>query len=991
MPRRRYRLFIICAAVICFMLYRVLLNSWDEPPSYAPVRFADEDTGAQDHTHVVQRPPSNPPPPPNDENTFVKEKPLVEDKKPTADGGAHGATNPSGTGPSSEGEDDPEVNQGSSTRPDQNSAVKVPDPEVEADTETGSGTSEQVTDNAAAGSNAEQYQSEGQPLQWQNPPNDASGNTPNDGESMAPKIHWKKPKEHFPVPTESVIPLPTGQPKTIPRIQYDFPAESDNARAKRVLRQRMVRDAISRAWSGYRKFAWMHDELSPVSGKFRDPFCGWSATLVDAMDTLWIAGLKDEFDDAAKGVANIDFTYTIKSSIPVFETTIRYLGGLLAAFDVSGGKSGAYPILLEKAVELGEVLMGIFDTPNRMPVLYYHWQPDATSQPRRAGRVGVAELATLSMEFTRLAQLTGEDKYYDAVARITDALVELQEAGTTIPGLFPENLDASGCNRTATTLRDTVSPEAQTQVDAEGLPLNPLGYSPNDPRLEAGSGGGVSVDDRIQRRDGTSGSISSESDGVSTIEDSTTPSIPQPPFTANGQTEGWDCVPQGLVGSGFGFETYHMGGAQDSAYEYFPKEWLLLGGLEPKYQKLHEDTIDAINEWLMFRPMLKGDWDVLFPAKVTTNGQPQRDLMPKFEVTHLTCFIGGMFALGGKIFGRDEDIETAKQLTDGCVWAYGATPSGIMPEGSEVVACPTLEKCEFNETLWYESLDPSKDWRTKELEDWEAAENVLTGGLTGQRANEHRDNAPYQVPSTEAAVDGQEEPRGGVLSSISRDDAIKTITESRKNNKRAAGESSTHDADDESELPDSLKNKLRLNQEHKDGETQESGETTASEDGDSSEVDDESSAEEPPTVPSYQPTRTQGARQKPLSHEEFVSERLAREKLPPGFLSIDSAQYILRPEAIESVWYMYRITGDPAWMEKGWTMFEATMQATKTEWANSAIRNVLDDEPELSDEMESFWLSETLKYYYLLFSEPHVISLDEWVLNTEAHPFRRPT
>lgn len=88
---------------------------------------------------------------------------------------------------------------------------------------------------------------------------------------------------------------------------------------------------------------------------------------------------------------------------------------------------------------------------------------------------------------------------------------------------------------------------------------------------------------------------------------------------------------------------------------------------------------------------------------------------------------------------------------------------------------------------------------------------------------------------------------------------------------------------------------------------------------------------------------------------------------------------------------MYRITGDPAWMEKGWTMFEATMQATKTEWANSAIRNVLDDEPELSDEMESFWLSETLKYYYLLFSEPHIISLDEWVLNTEAHPFRRPT
>jgi mannosyl-oligosaccharide alpha-1,2-mannosidase len=46
--------------------------------------------------------------------------------------------------------------------------------------------------------------------------------------------------------------------------------------------------------------------------------------------------------------------------------------------------------------------------------------------------------------------------------------------------------------------------------------------------------------------------------------------------------------------------------------------------------------------------------------------------------------------------------------------------------------------------------------------------------------------------------------------------------------------------------------------------------------------------------------------------------------------------------------------------------------------------------PDLNDSMESFWLAETLKYFYLLFSEPGVVSLDEWVFNTEAHPFRRP-
>ena len=85
---------------------------------------------------------------------------------------------------------------------------------------------------------------------------------------------------------------------------------------------------------------------------------------------------------------------------------------------------------------------------------------------------------------------------------------------------------------------------------------------------------------------------------------------------------------------------------------------------------------------------------------------------------------------------------------------------------------------------------------------------------------------------------------------------------------------------------------------------------------------------------------------------------------------------------------MYRITGDASWMEKGWTMFEATVRATRTVHANSAISSVMDETPALRDEMESFWIAETLKYYYLLFSEPSLISLDEWVLNTEAHPFK---
>jgi mannosyl-oligosaccharide alpha-1,2-mannosidase len=107
-----------------------------------------------------------------------------------------------------------------------------------------------------------------------------------------------------------------------------------------------------------------------------------------------------------------------------------------------------------------------------------------------------------------------------------------------------------------------------------------------------------------------------------------------------------------------------------------------------------------------------------------------------------------------------------------------------------------------------------------------------------------------------------------------------------------------------------------------------------------------------------------------------------------GFKSVDDPSYQLRPEAIESVFIMYRVTADPMWLEKGWRMFEAISKHTKTTIAHARLVNVMDESPAHEDSMESYWLAETLKYFYLLYSEPDLVSLDEFVLNTEAHPFR---
>lgn len=184
--------------------------------------------------------------------------------------------------------------------------------------------------------------------------------------------HWKKMPEHFPIPAEDLIQLPSGQPKPLPKLQYDFKDETSTEKSERLQKLATVKESFRHAWTGYKQSAMGHDEVRPVTGGYRDPFAGWGATLVDALDTLWIMDLRDEFAEAVDEVRKIDFTTSERGNIPLFETVIRYLGGLVSAYDISGHK---YSILLDKAIELAEILMGAFDTPNRMPILYYRWAP----------------------------------------------------------------------------------------------------------------------------------------------------------------------------------------------------------------------------------------------------------------------------------------------------------------------------------------------------------------------------------------------------------------------------------------------------------------------------------------------------------------------------------------------------------------------------------------------------------------------------------------
>lgn len=118
----------------------------------------------------------------------------------------------------------------------------------------------------------------------------------------------------------------------------------------------------------------------------------------------------------------------------------------------------------------------------------------------------------------------------------------------------------------------------------------------------------------------------------------------------------------------------------------------------------------------------------------------------------------------------------------------------------------------------------------------------------------------------------------------------------------------------------------------------------------------------------------------------FVRERL---RLPVGFSANADRRYLLRREAIESIFVFYRIAGDEKLRDAVWKMFENIQSLARTDIAYAAVEDVTDTNTTKANKMESFWMTETMKYFYLLYSEPSVINLDQFVLNTEAHLLKR--
>lgn len=202
-------------------------------------------------------------------------------------------------------------------------------------------------------------------------------------------------------------------------------------------RRDFIKKMMEHAWTGYVNHAWGSNELRPISkrGHTASIFGASSsgATVVDALDTLYIMGMKDEFERARKWVA-MSLSFNHASDVSVFETTIRFLGGLLSAYAFSGDE-----VFKVKAKELGDKLLPAFNTPTGIPWAMVNLASGSGHNWGWAsgGCSILAELGTLHLEFVYLSKITGQPIYAQKVNKVREFLNQIEKPN----GLYPNFLN----------------------------------------------------------------------------------------------------------------------------------------------------------------------------------------------------------------------------------------------------------------------------------------------------------------------------------------------------------------------------------------------------------------------------------------------------------------------------------------------------------------------------------------------------------------------
>ncbi|CBQ72197.1 related to Mannosyl-oligosaccharide alpha-1,2-mannosidase precursor [Sporisorium reilianum SRZ2] len=226
--------------------------------------------------------------------------------------------------------------------------------------------------------------------------------------------------------------LSVGLPSAVDAATIQKPGLTQSATSK--ARADQIKAAYRTSYEAHLKYASGHDALLPLSNGFEDPFGGWGASVVDSLSTSFLMGHMDLYDQGVEFSKRIDFTKTASSSISLFETNIRYLGGLISAYELGGKKEHK---LIEQAKVVGDHLItGWVGHDNPLPCNTLKWNDLAPADACTSA--GIAEAGTLILEMDRLSKYTGDAKYLE---HATKSMKAIAQSKGVFPGLFAQVYD----------------------------------------------------------------------------------------------------------------------------------------------------------------------------------------------------------------------------------------------------------------------------------------------------------------------------------------------------------------------------------------------------------------------------------------------------------------------------------------------------------------------------------------------------------------------
>ncbi|KAJ3062367.1 hypothetical protein HDU98_001765 [Podochytrium sp. JEL0797] len=209
------------------------------------------------------------------------------------------------------------------------------------------------------------------------------------------------------------------------------PFLTTNRHLKDTEKMEHVKGMMRHAWTGYVQYAWGSDDLQPVSRTGYNWYNSQNLlnTPVDSLDTLYIMGMMDEYKSAKRLVlTKLDFA-NVTEYVSLFETNIRVLGGLLAAYDLEGDVK-----VLRKCVELADRMVPAFETATGIPWNLINLATGET-KPDDSGTAILSELGSLQLEFQYLSDVTGNPIYAEKALFVYE---QMQTIAVDIPGLFPD-------------------------------------------------------------------------------------------------------------------------------------------------------------------------------------------------------------------------------------------------------------------------------------------------------------------------------------------------------------------------------------------------------------------------------------------------------------------------------------------------------------------------------------------------------------------------